>query len=163
MENKAELSLNADLKDNEEFAELALYEKEEFAELALFEKEKETEETGAELTVNESKKVVAPKYLDDNGNRIDVKLSRSITSDIIQSEETVKSYYSELKNHILSYNGIKSRISWKFDTYNKGSDTLFKIKLRNCSNLFNFKVFCINFSNWSIWVSHIWNLTTSFI
>lgn len=129
MENKAELSLSDDLTIMKEYAELTLEEiTEELAELTLGTEEEETEESVAELTFNESKTVAAPKYLDDNGN--DVKLSRSITSNIIQSDETVKSYYSELKNHILSYRDVKSRISWKFDTYTKGGDTLFKIKLR---------------------------------
>ena len=74
--------------------------------------------------------VVVPTYFDNEGNKIDIKYSRSITANIIQSDDTVKSYYSELKNHILSYKGVKSRISWKFDSYNRGRDQLFKIKLR---------------------------------
>ena len=74
--------------------------------------------------------VIVPTYFDNEGNKIDIKYSRSITANIIQSDDTVKSYYSELKNHILSYKGVKSRISWKFDSYNRGRDQLFKIKLR---------------------------------
>jgi ribosomal protein L18E len=42
----------------------------------------------------------------------------------------MKEFYSELKNHILSYDGVKSRLSWKFDSYNRGRDQLFKIKIR---------------------------------
>ena len=74
--------------------------------------------------------IIVPTYFDNEGNKIDIKYSRSITANIIQSEDTVKSYYSELKNHILSYKGVKSRMSWKFDSYNRGRDQLFKIKLR---------------------------------
>ncbi|MBQ4510320.1 MAG: hypothetical protein II984_06315, partial [Clostridia bacterium] len=78
----------------------------------------------------EANTVVVPTYFDNEGNKIDIKLSRSITANIIQSDDTVKAYYNELKNHILSYKGVKSRISWKFDSYNRGRDQLFKMKLR---------------------------------
>ncbi len=74
--------------------------------------------------------VLVPTYYDNEGNRIDIKYSRSFTANLIQSDDTVKDYYSELKNHILSYKGVKSRISWKFDSYNRGRDQLFKVKLR---------------------------------
>ena len=49
---------------------------------------------------------------------------------MIQADDTVKSYYSELKNHILSYKGVKARTSWKFDSFNKGRVQLVKLKLR---------------------------------
>ena len=74
--------------------------------------------------------VLVPTYYDNEGNKIDIKYSRSFTANLIQSEDTVKDYYSELKNHIMSYKGVKSRISWKFDSYNRGRDQLFKVKLR---------------------------------
>ena len=73
---------------------------------------------------------IVPTYFDNEGNKIEIKYSRSFTANLIQSEESVKEYYSELKNHILSYTGVKSKISWKFDSYNRGRDQLFKIKLR---------------------------------
>ncbi len=74
--------------------------------------------------------VIVPTYVDGHGNELNIKYSRSITANIIQAEDDVKNYYSELKNHILSYKGVKSRFSWKFDSYNKGRTQLFKIKLR---------------------------------
>ena len=73
---------------------------------------------------------VIPTYFDNEGNKIDIKYSRSFTANLIQSDDTVKDYYSQLKNHILSYKGVKSKISWKFDSYNRGRDQLFKIKFR---------------------------------
>ena len=79
---------------------------------------------------NELGATIVPTYFDNEGNKIDIKYSRSVTANIIQSDDKVKNYYSELKNHILSYKGVKSRISWKFDSYNRGRDQLFKIKLR---------------------------------
>ena len=74
--------------------------------------------------------VIVPTYIDNEGNKIDIKYSRSFTANIIQSDDSVKSFYGELKNHIMSYKGVKSKISWKFDSYNRGRDQLFKIKFR---------------------------------
>ena len=87
-------------------------------------------EPAQEAPVEDPEAVLIPTYFDNEGNKIDIKFSRSFTANIIQSEDVVKDYYSELKNHILSYKGVKSRISWKFDSYNRGRDQLFKIKLR---------------------------------
>ena len=74
--------------------------------------------------------VIVPTYIDNEGNTIDIKYNRSFTANLIQSDDGVKDYYGQLKNHILSYKGVKSRISWKFDSYNRGRDQLFKMKLR---------------------------------
>ncbi len=87
------------------------------------------EETVVE-EVGEVVPTIIPTYFDNEGNKIEIKYSRSFTANLIQSDETVKDYYSQLKNHILSYKGVKTKISWKFDSYNRGRDQLFKIKLR---------------------------------
>ncbi len=92
--------------------------------------EEQAQEPVAEPVQEENNPVIVPTYFDNEGNKIDINYSRSITANIIQSDDTVKSYYGELKNHILSYKGVKSRISWKFDSYNRGRDQLFKIKFR---------------------------------
>ncbi len=73
---------------------------------------------------------IVPTYIDNEGNKIEIKYSRSFTANLIQADDTVKDFYSQLKNHIMSYKGVKTKISWKFDSYNKGRDQLFKIKLR---------------------------------
>ena len=73
---------------------------------------------------------IVPSYYDSLGNEINIKYSRSITANIIQAEDSVKDFYSAIKNHILSYKGVKSRFSWKFDSFNKGRDQLFKLKIR---------------------------------
>ncbi|MBR2444125.1 MAG: uL15 family ribosomal protein [Clostridia bacterium] len=98
----------------------------------------DTAETDADTTVSEEEEtvfvapapVIVPTYIDNEGNTIDIKYNRSFTANLIQSDEGVKDYYGQLKNHILSYKGVKSRISWKFDSYNRGRDQLFKMKLR---------------------------------
>ncbi len=92
--------------------------------------EEKAEETPDEEVVEEVAPTVVPTYFDNEGNHIDIRYSRSFISNVIQGDETMKEYYSELKNHILSYEGVKSRLSWKFDSYNRGRDQLFKIKIR---------------------------------
>ena len=88
--------------------------------------EEKTEEASAE----EVAPTIVPTYFDNEGNHIDIRYSRSFISNVIQGDEQMKEFYSELKNHILSYDGVKSRLSWKFDSYNRGRDQLFKIKIR---------------------------------
>ena len=97
--------------------------------------EEKTEEAPVEEKVDEAPieevaPTIVPTYFDNEGNHIDIRYSRSFISNVIQGDEQMKEFYSELKNHILSYDGVKSRLSWKFDSYNRGRDQLFKIKIR---------------------------------
>ncbi len=52
---------------------------------------------------------------------------RSSRSRMIQSREPVQEYYSILKNALLSYKGVKSRLSWDYDSFNKGRTKVAKI------------------------------------
>lgn len=88
------------------------------------------EEKAEEAPAEEVAPTIVPTYFDNEGNHIDIRYSRSFISNVIQGDEQMKEFYSELKNHILSYDGVKSRLSWKFDSYNRGRDQLFKIKIR---------------------------------
>lgn len=70
-------------------------------------------------------------FYDENENKLSIKCSRSCLANIIQSEnETTKAYYSELKNYILSYKGVRARMSWRHESFNKGRKQLFKLKIR---------------------------------
>lgn len=54
-----------------------------------------------------------------------------------RTEESVKGYYSEIKNFLLSYSGVKSRVSKKFDTFTIGRFIVAKMALRgNVINLY---------------------------
>lgn len=73
-------------------------------------------------------------YFDENENKLVIRCSRSCMANIIQSEnEGAKSYYSELKNHILSYEGIKSRMSWRYEAFSRGRQQLVRMKIRGKS------------------------------
>ena len=88
------------------------------------------EEVAEEEPAEEVAPTIIPSYYDSFGNQIDIRYSRSIKANVIQADEAVKDFYSAIKNHILSYKGVKSRYSWKFDSFNKGREQLFKIKIR---------------------------------
>ena len=64
------------------------------------------------------------------GTGVDISCSRSFAANLIQSVQQVKDYYSELKNRILSFKGVKSRMCWRNESFNKGRQQLFKIKIR---------------------------------
>ena len=71
------------------------------------------------------------EYVDENNNKLKIKCRRSCLANIIQSDtESTKTYYSELKNYILSHKGVKARMSWKYESYNLGRRQLFKLKIR---------------------------------
>ncbi len=61
---------------------------------------------------------------------IAVRYRRSFLSRYIQSGENLQEYYARLKNELLSYEGLKSHISWKADRFSKGRTTLARMDVR---------------------------------
>ncbi len=59
-----------------------------------------------------------------------VRYNRAFVAKLSQAPDHLKAYYNVLKNHLLSYKGVKSRISWCNDSYNRGRDRLAKINVR---------------------------------
>ncbi len=45
---------------------------------------------------------------------------RSFQSRLIQSQGSVQDYYNLLKNALLSYKGVKNRVSWNYESFNRG-------------------------------------------
>ncbi len=45
---------------------------------------------------------------------------RSYMSRLIQSQGSVQEYYNIIKNALLSYKGVKGRISWNYEAFNRG-------------------------------------------
>lgn len=85
----------------------------------------ETDE-GSDDEITQIKPVV------ENGETryIVIKYSKSFLAKLIQSDDETKWYYSRLKNRLLSYEGVKSRTSWKWESYRAGRKTLAKLRLR---------------------------------
>ncbi|MDE7400881.1 MAG: uL15 family ribosomal protein [Clostridia bacterium] len=80
----------------------------------------------------ESDEVREIKVVEEDGKTryIVIKYSKSFEAKLIQSGEETKRYYSELKNCLLSYKGVKSRLSWKWETFRSGRKALAKLRLR---------------------------------
>ena len=59
-----------------------------------------------------------------------VRYDRSFTAKIIQLKDDSKEWYSQIKNELLSYQGVKDRTSWKKETYRLGRNTLARFVVR---------------------------------
>ena len=66
--------------------------------------------------------------VDEFGNV--VRYRKSFMARLIQTQNPNQDYYTELKNELLSYKGVKSRLSWKYDSFNKGRKKCAKIAIR---------------------------------
>ena len=52
---------------------------------------------------------------------------RSFMSRMIQSQGNVQDYYNEIKNLLLSYKGVKGRVSWGNESFNRGRSYIAKV------------------------------------
>lgn len=55
---------------------------------------------------------------------------RSFQSRLAQSQGNVQDYYTMLKNALLSYKGVKNRISWNYEAFNRGRTHVAKINAK---------------------------------
>ncbi len=86
---------------------------------------------------SEGDEVVLTK--DGSGNLFEIRYVKSFTAKLSQSEEEVKDYYAILKNYVLSYKGVHSRISWHYDAINVSRDYILKFAIRG-------KTLCVYFA-----------------
>lgn len=56
--------------------------------------------------------------------------NRSFMARLSQSSVEQKNRYNEIKNHILSYKKVKSRVSWGFDSFNTGRNRLIRLQCK---------------------------------
>lgn len=66
----------------------------------------------------------------DNVRYIIKKYQKGFMARLIQSEDIVKKYYTEIKNELLSYEGVKSREAWNHESFSAGRTMLAKISIR---------------------------------
>lgn len=87
------------------------------------------EDTNDDENDDEVTKVMS---VSENGEEryIIIKYSKSFLAKLIQSDDQTKLYYSEIKNRLLSYKGVKSRMSWKWETFRLGRQVVAKLRLR---------------------------------
>lgn len=69
--------------------------------------------------------------VDDGGDYVTVlSYRRSFTAKLVQLSDETKSFYSELKNEILSYKGAKSRVSRKFENFKANKKLVISMRVR---------------------------------
>ena len=61
---------------------------------------------------------------------MEISYDKSQTAKLMQADELVKDYYDLVKNELLSYKGVKCRLSWKHESFTKGRVLLAKLKVR---------------------------------
>ena len=92
--------------------------------------QEEVEEVAEEIAP-----AVEPTYNEVEGELVDadtglvVRLKKSFTAKMKQSEDSVKGYYSAIKNALKSYKRINSNVSWHGDRFNLGRDTVAKMNI----------------------------------
>ena len=94
---------------------------EELAATAVVMEEEVEEETESEEEPEE-------EAVDAFGNVI--RYRKSFMARLIQTQNPNQDYYTEIKNELLSYKGVKSRVSWNFDSFNKGRKKCAKMAIR---------------------------------
>lgn len=71
------------------------------------------------------------------GEVVHIRFRSSFLSRLIQSSESIQCFYSEIKNHVLSYKGIKARGSWNYEAFNKGRTQLVKLNIKGKTLIVN--------------------------
>ena len=71
------------------------------------------------------------------GQVVHIRFRSSFMSRLIQSTEDIQSLYTEIKNHVLSYKGIKARGSWNYEAFNKGRTQLVKLNVKGKTLIVN--------------------------
>ena len=59
-----------------------------------------------------------------------LRYDKSFEARLIQSEDEVKHWYTEIKNSLLSYKGCKGRMSWKRETFKANKEVVAKLVFR---------------------------------
>mgnify|MGYP003294429313 CR=1 FL=1 len=65
-----------------------------------------------------------------DGSKVFVKERKSFEAKLIQSSSSCKNYYEVIKNALLVYTKVKSRISWKYESFTLGVNKLAKMQVR---------------------------------
>ncbi len=87
------------------------------------------EEIPAEPSSDDSEAALPP------GEIVHVRCRSSFMSRLIQSEPPIQDYYTILKNALLSYKGVKARMSFNFESFNSGRVQCAKLNVKGKSFL----------------------------
>ena len=91
--------------------------------------EDEADEEGADVETFEDDEG-EPLELEVSETGAVVRYNRSFTARITQADNDLKARYSELKNYLMSYAGVRARMSWKRETFHIGKHNIAAFVMR---------------------------------
>ena len=102
---------------------------EEEARIAAEEAAKAEEEAriAAEKAAEEAANVEATA---ETAKQVMVRYKRSFLARYIQADEILQDYYTIIKNELLSYSGVRARMSWSKETYKRGRMPIAKLDVK---------------------------------
>ncbi len=78
----------------------------------------------------DSDNLVTAKISKDTGKMILIRYKKSFQARLNLTDDENKEFYSKIKNKLLSYKKIKSRVSWNYDAFNFGRIQAAKVNVR---------------------------------
>lgn len=81
----------------------------------------------AEAPVEEAAPIIIEEEAFEGGT---LRYDKSFKARFIQSSNEIKNWYTEIKNELMSYKKVKSRLSWKRESYNIGRNLAAKLSFR---------------------------------
>ena len=67
---------------------------------------------------------------EDETGEMGVRYARSFPAKLIQSDDEVKEWYSDIKNHLLSYKKVRARTSWGRESFRFGKDCFARLVIK---------------------------------
>lgn len=71
-----------------------------------------------------------PAVIEEESNESVLRYDKSFTAKFIQSNDDIKGWYTTLKNEFLSYKKVKTRMSWKHETFRMGKEVVARLCYR---------------------------------
>ena len=105
---------------------------------SLLSEEAEPEDTEDENEVGEGDEIDNALVTLVTGGKVFVQYRRSFRARLIQSADETKAMYNRLRSEILSYIGVKERVSWNYDSFNVGRRQFVKLNANTKSIIIYF-------------------------
>ena len=92
--------------------------------------EEETEEISENEENVEDSSEENEENLENSRREVEIRYRRSFLSRYVQAESYIQDYYTEIKNELLSYKGVKARTSWSKESFKCGRTHIAKIDVK---------------------------------
>ena len=141
-EKKIRQEIIAALKADEILNEELMREERERRRLAREERQRREEEERRRREEEEARRLAeeeAKRLAEEEAQRlaaelakreVEIRYRRSFTSRLIQTDDTIKDYYNEIKNELLSYKGVKARTSWSKESFKRARQHIAKLDVK---------------------------------